>query len=184
MNQKNIKQDIKKGIEDIGEELKEEKGKDYSDLIEKVLKKSLMVKDMLGMSDAMVEGIYSQAYRLYNNGKYREAVHLFRLLIMLNSTEPKYLMGLAACFHMLKEYKAAVETYALCSILDQENPLPSFHSSDCYLQIKDIPSAIVSLNLAVKRAKGKMEYKILHDRCVITLEGLNKQYQEMVKKPQ
>ena len=181
MNMKNVKQDIKKGVGDLGDKLKMEKGQGYQALVGSVLQKSTMVKDILGMSDAMVEGIYGQAYRLYNNGKYREAVHLFRMLIMLNSIEPKYLMGLAACFHMLKEYQAAVDTYALCGFLDTGNPLPYFHASDCYLQMKDVPSAVVSLNLAIKRAQGKPEYKILHDRCVITVEGLNKQLEEMYK---
>ena len=26
--------------------------------------------------------------------------------------EPKYMLGLAACFHMLKEYNNAIQTYA------------------------------------------------------------------------
>ncbi len=158
---KNPKQGIKKAVENVGSELKARKEKDLKILSGNLFKRDYLMKDILGMSDNMVEGIYGQAYRLYNNGKYKDAAHLFRLLIMLNSTEPKYLMGLAACFHMMKEYKSATETYTLCAMLDGDNPLPHFHSSDCYLQMKDAGSAIISLTMAIKRTENKPEYNTL-----------------------
>lgn len=127
-----------------------------------------------GMSPQMVEGIYGQAFRLYNTGKYRDAGQLFRLLIMLNSSEPKYTMGLAACFHMLKEYKSAVEMYMVCSVLDPENPIPHYHASDCYIQMKSLMSALISLEMAVKRA-NKPEYQTLKDRALLTIESLKKE---------
>ena len=42
---------------------------------------------------------------------------------MLNAMEPKYILGLAACFHMLKEYFNAIQTYTMCSALDLQNPI-------------------------------------------------------------
>ena len=62
-------------------------------------------KDAFGINPNALENVYAQGYRLYNTGKYIEALHLFRVLILFNAAEPKYILGLAACFHMLKEYK-------------------------------------------------------------------------------
>jgi type III secretion system low calcium response chaperone LcrH/SycD len=180
---KNTKQSIKKAVENVGSQLKDTKGADFEAMSRNLFKRDFLMKDALGMSDNMVEGIYGQAYRLYNNGKYKDAAHLFRLLVMLNSTESKYLMGLAACFHMMKEYKSATETYALCSMLDGNNPLPHFHASDCYLQMKDSGSAIISLTMAIKRAEGKPEFQILKDRAMLTLEALKKDLSEKFKNP-
>lgn len=177
---KTTKQSVKKTIENVGTKLKETHGTDWEALSGNLFKRDFLMKDMLGMSDNMLEGIYGQAYRLYNNGKYKDSAHLFRLLIMLNSSEPKYLMGLGACFHMMKEYQSACETYALCAMIDGNNPLPHFHSSDCYLQMKDLASAIIALTMAIKRAEGKPEYKTLHDRATLTLEALKKQLSEKV----
>jgi len=136
---------------------------------------NMQIKDVLGLSDEMVEGIYGQAYLLYNTGKYRDASEVFRLLIMMKSTEPKFMMGLAACYHMLKEYDPAASTYILCSVLDPTSPLPQFHASDCYIQMGDKASAIVALEMTIKRAETKPEYQVLKERAAITLEGLKKE---------
>jgi type III secretion system low calcium response chaperone LcrH/SycD len=169
------KEEVKKAIEKMGLNVGEEKGKDMEKLTRTALFDQLLPKNAMGLSDAMVEGLYSQAYRLYNTGKYKDASQLFRLLIMIDSTEAKYTMGLAACFHMLKEYESAISTYALCGIIDPESPIPHYHSSDCYIQMKDYVSAIISLEMAVKRAGGKPEFQSLHDRGLMTIESLKKE---------
>ena len=166
---------IKKATQELGATLGKEKAKDFQNVADKVVRQGMMPKDMMGLSDAMVEGIYGQAYRLYNTGKYKDASQLFRLLIMLNSTESKYAMGLAACFHMLKEYKNAVSTYAICGVIDPENPIPHYHASDCYVHMKDTVSALISLEMAVKRAGDKEEYQMLKDRALLTIDALKKE---------
>lgn len=168
------KEEVKKAIEKMGLNFGGEQGKDMEKLSKTALYEQLLPKNAMGLSDAMVEGLYSQAYRLYNTGKYKDASQLFRLLIMIDSTEAKYTMGLAACFHMLKEYESAVSTYALCALIDPDSPIPFYHSSDCYIQMKDFVSAIISLEMAVKRAAGKPEFQSLQDRALMTIESLKK----------
>lgn len=177
---KSEQQQIKKAAENLGATLSKEKTKDFQNIAAKAVQQGVMPKDMLGLSDAMIEGIYGQAYRLYNTGKYIDASQLFRLLIMLNSTEPKFAMGLAACFHMMKEYKNAVSTYALCGVIDPENPIPHYHASDCYLHMKDPVSALIALEMAVTRAGDKPEYATLKDRAMLTINSLK---QEIDKNP-
>lgn len=172
---KGDRQQLKKVTEKIAAELDKEKSKEYQALVSKVVQQGVAPKDVMGLSDAMVEGIYGQAYRLYNTGKYKDAIQLFRLLIMLNASEARYTMGLAACFHMLKQYKNAVETYTLCAILDPENPIPHFHASDCYIQTGDHLSALIALEMAVKRAGEKPQYQTLRDRALLTIESLKKE---------
>lgn len=135
----------------------------------------LMPKDLLGLSDNVVEGIYGQAYRLYNAGKYHEACQLFRLLLMLNSTVSKYSLGLAACFHMLKEYKSAAATYGICAVVDSDSPVPYFHASDCYMHLRDPASALAALEIAVKRAGNKPEHQLLKDRALMTMQHLKEE---------
>jgi len=143
--------------------------------IAKATRKGASPKDALGLTDAMVEGVYGQAYRLYNTGKYKEAIQIFRLLVMINATEPKYAMGLAACFHMSKDYKTAANTYAVVGVIDPENPISFYHASDCYIQMGDPVSALISLEMAMKRAGDKPEFKTLKDRAMMTIESLKKE---------
>lgn len=147
------------------------------ELTEKMVKQGLPPKDAMGISNQLLEGIYAQAYRLYNTGKYVDATHLFRMLILFDSQESKYVLGLAACFHMLKEYKNAIQTYTMCSILDSQNPLPQYHASDCFIQMKDYLSAIVCLEIAIKLAGEKPEYAKMKERAVLSLESIKNQLQ-------
>jgi type III secretion system low calcium response chaperone LcrH/SycD len=171
---KGDQQQIKKATEELGAVLGKERAKELQTVADKIVKQGVMPKDAMGLSDAMVEGIYGQAYRLYNTGKYKDASQLFRLLIMLNSSEPKYAMGLAACFHMLKDYKNAISTYAICGVIDPENPIPHYHASDCYIHLNDPASAAIALELAVKRAGDKPEYQVIKDRAALMIESLKK----------
>ena len=135
-------------------------------------------KEILGLSDDMVEGIYGQAYQLYQTGKYKDAAQLFQLLIMVNSTEPKFHLSLAACLHMMKDYASAADAYAICSALDSDNPLPHYHASDCYLQLNDPYSALAALELTMERAGSKPQFQIIKDRSKLTAETLKKTLKE------
>jgi len=172
---KSEQHDIKKAAQEIGEGLAKTKPNDIDQLASKTMKRGVLTKDALGLSDQMVEGIYAQAYRLYNTGKYKDASQLFRLLIMLNASDPKYALGLAACFHMMKEYKSAIEMYTVCGITDPNNPIPFYHASDCFTQMGDKMSAMIALEMAIKRSGEKPEFQQLKDRSVMTLQSLKKE---------
>lgn len=139
------------------------------------MKDSASAKQAMGLTDALVENIYGQAYRLYNTGKYKDASHLFRLLMMLDPKQSKYTLGLAACFHMLKEFKNAIEIYTICGVMDPETPIPHYHASDCYIQMKDNISALIALEMAINRSGEKPVYKTLKDRAQLTIETLKKE---------
>lgn len=180
---KGEQQQIKKAAAQVGMSLKKENTEAFKEALQKATRKGTSPKDALGLTDAMVEGIYGQAYRLYNTGKYKEATQIFRLLLMINSTEPKYAMGLAACFHMMKDYKSAASTYSIIGIIDPENPISFYHASDCYAQMGDPVSALVSLEMAIKRAGDKPQFHTLKDRAVLTAESLKKEIAKKQEKP-
>lgn len=166
---------IKKAVAAVGAEVGAEVSKQAEKTASNLLKNGFVPQNALGLSDAMLEGMYGQAYRLYNSGKYREALETFKFLVMVNSTEQKFLMGLGACYHMLKYYEPAIQTYMMCSVLDPDNPVPHYHMSDCNIQLKDPIGAIISLEMAVKRAGIKPEYQALKDRALLTIESLKKE---------
>lgn len=170
---KNAKEAMRQAVDAAGQKVAGEKSAQAEDLSS--LKKFSSVKSIMGMSDESVESLYSQAYLLYNTGKYRDSLQVFRLLTLIDPTESKFIMGLAACFHMMKEYRSASSTYALVSVIDPMNPIPYYHSSDCYIQTGDKISAMAMLELAIKRAGSKSEFSALKQRAEITLQGLKKE---------
>jgi len=170
--------DVKKAMAEMSKALGTEIPKEYEAVAEKVLRKGANPKDSLGLTDQMIEGIYGQAYRLYNTGKYKDAADLFRLLIMLNPTEQKYALGMAASYHMMKEYKAAADIYTVCAMLDPVSPIPHYHASDCYIQLGDKVSALITLEMAIKRSEGRAEFQQLKDRATLTVESLRKEIEK------
>lgn len=166
-----MRKETKLSAKDQEENLKQALG----DVTKKVLTQGMSPKEAMGVGNGVLESIYAQAYRLYNTGKYIEATHLFRMLIMMNSLEPKYILGLAACFHMLKEYDNAIQTYTICSIIDADNPIPHYHSSDCFIQMKDYLSAMICLEMTVTHAGDKSEYAKIKERAQMSLESLKNQ---------
>lgn len=133
-------------------------------------------KEAMGLSDDYVEGMYSFAYRLYTMGKYDQALQLFRLMVMLNPMDPRFLLGLAACFHMLKNYEDASSSYMLCSILNPSDPIPYYHVSDCFIQLENYSMAYDSLNLCIANAKGKADYDQIKNRAEVSLEVLKQTF--------
>lgn len=178
---KGSEQSLKKAVEEIGKKIAKNETIDYAKIEREMAQRAKTPQEMWGLTDPMVEGIYAQAYRLYNTGKYKDASQLFRLLVMLNPTESKFILGLGACFHLLKEYKSAVETYGVCAAVDPDNPVPFYHLSDCFIQMKDPSSALISLEMAVKRAGDKAEFSTLKDRALLTMESLKKEIKESDK---
>jgi type III secretion system low calcium response chaperone LcrH/SycD len=173
---------VKKAAKEVGTAVKQAESGNLDTALKRIARKGHSAKEVLGLTDAMLEGIYGQAYRLYNTGKFQEANQLFRLLIMIQPTEPKFTMGLAACFHMEKQYKVAVDMYTIVTVIDPHNPIPYYHASDCYMQMGDPASAIIMLEMAVKRAGERPEFKTLKDRATLTLDGLKKELIKNVSK--
>lgn len=169
------KQGIKQATVQTGKFVEEKLGADFEKIGAAGTKKGNSIKDVLGISDESAEAIYGQAYLLYTTGRYKDAAEIFKLLIMMNATESKYVMGLGACYHMLKEYHSAASTYMLVSAIDPQNPLPYFHASDCYIQIGDKVSAALMLEMTLKKTQDQKKFETLKQRAEITLLGLKKE---------
>lgn len=168
---------LRKTMRQIGKQMNDDATMDHlASAIESVLIKGTLPQEALNISDAMMEKYYAEAYRLYNSGKYLEASYIFRFLVFLSSSQPRYAMGLAACAHMLKDYDAAIKLYTICGIVDTKDPLAPFHASDCYIQKNDPASALLMLEMAVLRAGEKPEYKVLKDRSLLTMNSLKKEF--------
>ncbi len=147
-------------------------------IMDAVLKKGIMPKTALQLGDETMEAIYAQGYNLYNQGKYKEASHIFRLLMMLDFTTSKYTLGLAACLHRLGDFKDAANLYLLCAALEPANPLPHFHSADCYLQMNSPDLALFSVEMAISSAGDQPQYSIVKERCILMKKTLEEQIQK------
>ncbi len=149
-------------------------------LLSEAANKGMMPKHALQLGDDTMEAIYSQAYNLYNQGRYKEASYIFRLLMLLDYMTAKYILGLAACFHRMKDYSNAANIYLLCGTIDATNPLPHFHAADCYIQLEVPTLAIFSLGMAISAAGDQPQYAIVKERAMLMRAALEKELQEKI----
>lgn len=173
---------LKQGLElKDGEEMPENAAKNLEEFKASV-EKGNAPRVAMGLSDEMMDGIYGYAYRLYNTGKYEQAVQLFRLLVMLDPSDQKFLYGMAASFHMNKDYLMAAVTYMLTSLIDRENPFPFFHASDCYFQINDLKSTKQSLVACIEACKDKPEHAQMKEKATVMLQQLEESQEKIQEK--
>lgn len=172
---KTTKEVVKETIDSLGVQASEDVKKAIEKLVTDVYEKGMLPKDAMGLSDEMIESMYNFAYRLYNTGKYEQASHIFRLLIMLNPVESRFMMGLAASYHMRKDYYNAATCYTICNILDPRDPLPHYHISDCYIETGNIEQALQELELCILCSEKFPVFDAIKDRAKLTIESLKDQ---------
>lgn len=146
------------------------------------LKKGIMPKKVFNVGEESIESLYTQAYTMYNQGKYKEASYLFLALMTVDPTVPKHVMGCAACFHRQNMYEKASELYIICSSLDPENPFPDFHAADCWIKMQCPEAAILHLKTVIERAKDSPEYAVVKERAAMMLKTLESEVQDSPQK--
>jgi len=179
---KSGQEQIKIAAADLGTEVGKTAGPQVKAATDSVARKMQEARAKLGVSDAMMEALYGQAYNLYNTGNYKEAEKLFRTLMMMSAPEPRFTFGLGACLHMMKRYKDASKVYTMLALTDPNNPVPYYHAADCFIHQKDPLSTLMSLNMAIKYAGERPEYRVIRDRALLMREGISKEL-KITEKP-
>ena len=84
------------------------------------------------VSEQEMDGLYQEAYFLYQKKEFKKAAHVFRALIILNPFRPHYWLGLGGSLQLLKDYEKALQAYGVLVFLSPEDPAPHLHAYECY----------------------------------------------------
>lgn len=112
------------------------------DSITSALMEGATYKDIHGIPQSTMDGIYAYAYEFYQQGKLDEAETFFRFLSIYDFYNTDYVMGLAAVYQLTKRYEKATELYALAFVLTKNDYRPLFHAGQCNLLLKKSSAAI------------------------------------------
>lgn len=101
------------------------------------------IKDIQGIPDSLMEGIYAFAYKFYNEGRLDDAEVFFRFLSIYDFYNSDYIMGLAAVYQLKKSYEKAIELYSLADALSKKKDKQGkrdykavFYAGQCNLMLK------------------------------------------------
>ena len=128
------------------------------------------------MKTETTKSLYACAYRFYENGKYEEAIHFFRLLTVADVNNDKYWVGLAASYKMNKETEKALEAYAIAAILDENDPFTHLYAAECLFDLGRTEEAIQALDSAERVAKKNKNQQLLsHLEIIREVRYLNQE---------
>lgn len=117
---------------------------DNVNVLEKLLNgvtQGVTPKELKGIPDELMEGLYAYAYDFYNTGRLDDAETFFRFLCVYDFYNADYFMGLAAVYQLKKQYQKAVDTYALAFALGKHDYRSLFFTGQCQLAMNQIENA-------------------------------------------
>lgn len=132
----------------------------------------LNLQQILGLSDVLLEEMYTVAYTFYSQGKYHEAIGLFQMLTAAKPACYKYILGLSSCYHQLKMYNEAAFGFFLAFDAEPENPIPPYYIADSLMKLDQLAESNDFLDMAIDICSNKPEFKVLKERCNIMKNSL------------
>ncbi len=99
----------------------------------------------------MENSLYQTAYFYYENGFYTKAEKLFSDLLEQFPWNLNYWHALASAQQADRNYKSALQSWSILSVMDKISPHPHFHAAECLLALAKPKEALVALANAKKR---------------------------------
>lgn len=147
-------------------------------VLEKIYLEGKAPADAMGIKKESAEAIYNEGARLYNSGKYQDALGFFRLVDFILPNVPQYTFSTAACYQMLGKNKEAVGWFLKCAYFDKASPIPYYHMADCFLKMKDYGGAMGALSSVLKRAGNDPKFEKICGKSKLMLEDAKKHFSE------
>jgi type III secretion system low calcium response chaperone LcrH/SycD len=124
-------------------------------------------------TDQDYELLYALGHQLYSQARYEEAMKTFSFLVMHNHLDKRFMNALASSHQMLKSYLEAVKYYSLASLMDMSDPLPTFHTAECFIALGQTADAKEALQFVIAQCKTP-DRAALQERAQAVLELLNR----------
>lgn len=141
-------------------------------LQEQIIEKKLSPKKVFKIPNQELEDVYALAYQYYMSGEIKKALAVFKNLLTVDPRSYKFALGTALCCHELKEYSIALNAYLAAFINEPTNPVPLFHSIDCWIELKDYHTALDTCSKAIQIAGDNPKYKALKEEIILLKKGL------------
>lgn len=110
--------------------------------------------ELQGHDEAHLESLYALGHHLYSNTHYRDAKLIFGYLVLQNHREPRYTNAYASTLRMTGDIREAVKFYTIASLLDEDDPFPTFYTAECLLTLDLIPEAREALGFVLERCNA------------------------------
>lgn len=126
---------------------------EFTGSLVEAIQNGAVLKDVQGVSNDTMNDIYKIAYEFYHLGKLDDAESLFRFLCIYDFYNSEYSMGLAAVYQLKKNYRKAIDFYALAYSLAEEDYRPMFYAGQCNLMLRQEVQARKCFSIVISRSR-------------------------------
>lgn len=109
---------------------------------------------IFGYTDDEYEALYALGHNHYSQQRYLDAAKCFGFLVAHQAINPRFMSAFASCMQMLKQYQEAIQYYSTASVLDLEDPLPTFHTAECFIALEMPEQAREALTLVIAQCES------------------------------
>lgn len=127
---------------------------------------------LMGLQPAFLEFAYSQATQAYDKKDLKKAYALFHFLHQLNSTDPRFMMGIAATAQLKEDYADAQYWYLLADHFMDSDPMIACYLSECFGKSDQPLQQRLFLEIAQERCNKSKQYDALKTRIGLILKQL------------
>ncbi len=128
-----------------------------------------------GLTDDELEAVYTLAYGFYASGKYEDALDMFRFLCLHRYIEPRFWFGFGAACQMCGHTPAALQAYAICGLLDTDDPQIPLRAAECFRLLGDEKNARSALDAALTIAGANPKHASVVERANMMRAALQQQ---------
>lgn len=114
--------------------------------------------------------LYTIGYGLYEAGDFAQAKTVFHQLVLAKPLQSEYWFCMGSCLQMERSFTEALSAWAMCALLDGQNPLPHFHAAECYFSLSDIAEGKKAIQLFLQLAQESPEFEIEVKRAKVLLD--------------
>jgi len=142
-----------------------------SESVNQMLRGKSTLYEAKGITKQSMDGLYAIAHNLYKNGKYEDALRIFRQLCFYDHSNIHYWLGLGYSQKMLKDYRGALATLiftVICFDCDDQREEICLHIAECF---SFIDKRIEAMEYATEVMKGSNQ--LLKDRASVLLEAVS-----------
>lgn len=126
-----------------------------AEMVWEAVSEGATLKDVHGIPQEMMEGLYAHAYDFYHKGRLDEAEAFFRFLAIYDFYNPDYVMGLAAVYQLKKQFQKACDLYAVAFALSKNDYRPVFFTGQCQLFMRKAAKAKQCFELVCERSSDE-----------------------------
>ncbi|MEN3813499.1 type III secretion system translocator chaperone SicA [Chromobacterium piscinae] len=126
------------------------------------------LKDVYGVPDDIMQGLYALAYDHYQRRQLDEAEKIFRFICVYDFYNVDYMLGLGAVMHCKGEYKQAIDYYAVAFSIGKNDYRPMFYIGQCQLAMRHPKLARKSFEFVVRSCSDQA----LCDKAQVYLDTL------------